>query len=315
MNITIDDAYKDFIEDRKTYVSDKTLEFYTDNISKFVAFCHDNYAAVYMAELPDSVLKDYVLYLRTKKKFEGHPFTPESDKAIKNSSVRIYTRAVKSFLNFCKQEHYIEDYKKVKMPRNDARQIIPLYAEEIEKIDQTFKINTMMGLRDFCIVHLMLDAGFRSQEVINLKIQDVLFDKDALLVVNSKGSVSRIVIMCPLLKSRLSRYIYLYRYGSAPTDAVFIQIKTKEPINENVIKQFFARLKKKSCIDRLHPHLLRHTFATSYVMGGGNLEMLRILLGHSDYDVTKNYLHLANQYQILQASIYKLDPVFFQQHY
>ena len=45
MNITIDDAYKDFIEDRKTYVSDKTLEFYTDNISKFVAFCHDNYAA------------------------------------------------------------------------------------------------------------------------------------------------------------------------------------------------------------------------------------------------------------------------------
>ena len=201
------------------------------------------------------------------------------------------------------------------MPRNDARQIIPLYAEEVEKIDQTFKINTMMGLRDFCIVHLMLDAGFRSQEVINLKIQDVLFDKDALLVVNSKGSVSRIVIMCPLLKLRLSRYIYLYRYESAPTDAVFIQIKTKEPINENVIKQFFARLKKKSCIDRLHPHLLRHTFATSYVMGGGNLEMLRILLGHSDYDVTKNYLHLANQYQILQASIYKLDPVFFQQHY
>ena len=315
MNITIDDAYKDFIEDRKTYVSDKTLEFYTDNISKFVAFCHDNYAAVYMAELPDSVLKDYVLYLRTKKKFEGHPFTPESDKAIKNSSVRTYTRAVKSFLNFCKQEHYIEDYKKVKMPRNDARQIIPLYAEEVEKIDQTFKINTMMGLRDFCSVHLMLDAGFRSQEVINLKIQDVLFDKDALLVVNSKGSVSRIVIMCPLLKLRLSRYIYLYRYESAPTDAVFIQIKTKEPINENVIKQFFARLKKKSCIDRLHPHLLRHTFATSYVMGGGNLEMLRILLGHSDYDVTKNYLHLANQYQILQASIYKLDPVFFQQHY
>ena len=129
MNITIDDAYKDFIEDRKTYVSDKTLEFYTDNISKFVAFCHDNYAAVYMAELPDSVLKDYVLYLRTKKKFEGHPFTPESDETIKNSSVRTYTRAVKSFLNYCKNENYIEDYKKVKMPKNDARQIIPLYRD------------------------------------------------------------------------------------------------------------------------------------------------------------------------------------------
>lgn len=88
-----------------------------------------------------------------------------------------HIRELLNLLNFCKQEHYIEDYKKVKMPRNDARQIIPLYAEEVEKIDQTFKINTMMGLRDFCIVHLMLDAGFRSQEVINLKIQDVLLIK------------------------------------------------------------------------------------------------------------------------------------------
>ena len=315
MNITIDDAYKDFIEDRKTYVSDKTLEFYTDNISKFVTFCHESYAAVYMSDLPDSVLKDYVLFLRTKKKFEGHPFTPESDEAIKNSSVRTYTRAVKSFLNYCKNEHYIEDYKKVKMPKNNARQIIPLYSDEVEKIDATFNLSSMMGLRDYCIVHLMLDAGFRSQEVINLKIQDVLFDKDALLVVNSKGSVSRIVIMSSRLKGYLQDYICYYRYGSALNDNVFVQIKSKEPINENVIKQYFARLKKRTGIDRLHPHLLRHTFATSYVMGGGNLEMLRILLGHSDYDVTKNYLHLANQYQILHAGIYKLDPVFFQQHY
>lgn len=315
MEITIDAAYKNFIDDRKTYVSGKTLAFYLDNISKFVTFCHEHYASDLMSDLPESVLKDYVLHLRTKKKFEGHPFTPESDDVIKNSSVRTYTRAVKSFLNFCVQEHYIKDYKRVKMPRNDARQIIPLYDEEVTKIDQTFNMSSMMGLRDFCIVHLMLDAGFRSQEVINLKIQDVLFDKDALLVVNSKGSVSRIVIMCPFLKRHLSSYFDLYRRGSAPTDAVFIQIKTKESINENVIKQYFARLKKKTGIDRLHPHLLRHTFATSYILGGGNLEMLRILLGHSDYDVTKNYLHLANQYQILQASIYKLDPVFFQQHY
>lgn len=315
MEITIDAAYKNFIDDRKTYVSGKTLAFYLDNISKFVTFCHEHYASDLMSDLPESVLKDYVLHLRTKKKFEGHPFTPESDDVIKNSSVRTYTRAVKSFLNFCVQEHYIKDYKRVKMPRNDARQIIPLYDEEVTKIDQTFNMSSMMGLRDFCIVHLMLDAGFRSQEVINLKIQDVLFDKDALLVVNSKGSVSRIVIMCPFLKKHLSSYFDLYRRGSAPTDAVFIQIKTKESINENVIKQYFARLKKKTGIDRLHPHLFRHTFATSYILGGGNLEMLRILLGHSDYDVTKNYLHLANQYQILQASIYKLDPVFFQQHY
>ena len=202
------------------------------------------------------------------------------------------------------------------MPKNDARQIIPLYADEVEKIDTTFNLGSVMGLRDFCIRAFNVGRRFSFlQEVINLKMQDALFDKDALLVVNSKGSVSRIVIMCSRLKEKLRDYIYYYRHGSAPDDNVFVQIKSKEPINENVIKQYFARLKKRTGIDRLHPHLLRHTFATSYILGGGNLEMLRILLGHSDYDVTKNYLHLANQYQILHANIYKLDPVFFQQHY
>ncbi|WP_081820350.1 tyrosine-type recombinase/integrase [Robinsoniella sp. KNHs210] len=65
----------------------------------------------------------------------------------------------------------------------------------------------------------------------------------------------------------------------------------------------------------MHPHLLRHTFATSYIIGGGNLEMLRLLLGHYDYNVTRNYLHLAYQYMILNADIYKLDSVFFKTTY
>jgi len=61
--------------------------------------------------------------------------------------------------------------------------------------------------------------------------------------------------------------------------------------------------------------LLSHTFVTSYIMGGGNLETLRILMGHSDYSVTRMYLHLAAQYQIMDTDIYRLDPVFFKKTY
>lgn len=56
------------------------------------------------------------------------------------------------------------------------------------------------------------------------------------------------------------------------------------------------RIRRNTGLDRVYPHLLRHTFSTSYIMGGGSLESLRILLGHYDYSITRIYLHLANQF-------------------
>lgn len=109
------------------------------------------------------------------------------------------------------------------------------------------------------------------------------------------------------------KYCVLYRnYTQLPDHSnVFIQMKNQKSINSNVLKQFFSRLKKKTGIERVHPHLCRHTFATAYIIGGGSLEMLRLLLGHSDYEVTRMYLHLAHQCLMLHSDVYRLDPVYF----
>ena len=75
------------------------------------------------------------------------------------------------------------------------------------------------------------------------------------------------------------------------------------------------RIRRNTGLDRVYPHLLRHTFSTSYIMGGGSLESLRILLGHYDYSVTRIYLHLANQFFVMDSDIYRLDPVLFRTSY
>ena len=77
----------------------------------------------------------------------------------------------------------------------------------------------------------------------------------------------------------------------------------------------FQKLKNRSGIQRIHAHLCRHTFATSYMMGGGNLEKLRVMLGHADYNATKIYLQLAAEYDIVKYPIYQLDKVFFEKGY
>lgn len=102
---------------------------------------------------------------------------------------------------------------------------------------------------------------------------------------------------------------------SLPPDPLLYQKNSLEPLTGRTIIQLFARLKKQSGVERVHAHLCRHTFATSYIMGGGNLELLRMLLGHYDYSITQNYLHIANQFLLMDADIYRLDKVFFKSLY
>ena len=82
------------------------------------------------------------------------------------------------------------------------------------------------------------------------------------------------------------------------SDSLFLTIE-REPITANTIKMLFQRLKSSSGISRLYPHLLRHTFATNYIIQGGNLEVLRVLLGHSSISITQIYIHLAAQMQLV----------------
>ena len=316
MNYTLDRAYQLFLLDRKTFCADRTCKYYEENIEKFLEYAKSK-EVVYVNQIDTLLLSGYIMELRSRYRFEGHPVLEgvTTHRPLKNTSIRAYGRAVKAFVNFCKENCDLDiQVKFPKMPRDDSQQVVPLYQFEVDKIDELFNDHSEHGIRNYCIFHLMLDAGFRCREVVALRISDILFDKNC-LVVNYSKSRSRVVLMASCLQYALRDYINCYRQNANINEPVFKSIRTDDYINNNVIKQLFARLKKKTGVERLHPHLLRHTFATSYIMGGGNLEMLRIMLGHYDYNVTKNYLHLASQYKMLQADIYKLDPVFFKTGY
>ena len=82
-------------------------------------------------------------------------------------------------------------------------------------------------------------------------------------------------------------------------------------VTHNTIKCLFASIRSKTGLYPLYPHLLRHTFATSFVMGGGNLEFLRFYMGHEDIQTTQTYLHLAAVLKARGSNIYKLDKIFF----
>ncbi len=327
--MTVMQAYEKFIEQKRSYCDASTVDWYIKNLKYFFEFLQQDLGsdidAIELDQLDKKVLQRYVSYLRQKPKYEGHPFKIGAAKKgnLKNSTVRIYVRAVRGFFSWLEEDDDCSGLavsRKVKLPKDDTAIQIPLYNFEVEKIDALYNpapaAQTELDLRNLCIIHLMLDAGLRAEEVCALKVGHILFDKNMLSVVDSKNHKSRIVPLARQLHIYLR--MYLHMRSSAADDVIgadtylIVKIGSRKPIGYNVIKQMFYRIRCRTGLDRLHPHLLRHTFAISYLVGGGNLEYLRDMLGHSDYAVTRLYLRQAHQYRMMAADLYKLDSVFYQ---
>lgn len=318
-DLTLQQAYDRFLNDGSSHWASSTKLYYERNVSYFLGYVtsvlHSPCSSVLVSQLPRDILIQYAVWLRSKSRYSGHPLEGYMNVGgtIKSNTVNTYMRAVKAFFNYLYKTclvsvRYAEN---VRLPRPDDDQVVPLMMSEAAAIDRCLDRAVLNDLRNLCIIHLMLDAGLRSCEVVQLQAGDVIFASSTIVINRSKGDKSRAVIMCPYLASLLRDYIDIAR----PSGVLFTKSTENKPINEAVMKSLFARLRRNTGIDRLHPHLLRHTFATSYIMGGGNLETLRILLGHFDYSVTRKYLHLAAQSQILGMDIYRLDPVFFKTGY
>lgn len=310
-------VYEQFILSGSSHWSPGTVVYYERNLQYF--FRYLEYKKYPMdtdfSELPLTILVEYVVWLRARRRYADHPLRDRMnvDGKIKCNTVNSYMRAVKAFCNFAYASGYspVEFTRGLRLPRPDSDQIVPLLASEVLAIDGVFDRLVPLDLRDLCILHLMLDAGLRSCEVLSLRAGCIVFSSRTIVVNQGKGNKSRVVIMCPKLESLLREYFTVFH----PSGILFRKSTDGRPITVAVIRSLFLRIIRNTGLDRLHPHLLRHTFATSYIMGGGNLETLRILLGHFDYTVTRTYLHLAAQYQILGSDIYRLDPVFFKSGY
>lgn len=304
--MTVAQAFENFLSDRSVYCSLETIKCYSGHLKNFWRYLESVYRKpiqeLDFVELPESenIYSGFILHMRKKG-------------SVKNVTIRSYCRAVKAFLKFCYEKDYCRDYLKgVKLPRDDSAPKMPLYTSEVEAIDKTFNRKTLKGKRNYAIVHLMLDCGLRSQEVRHLKIKDLDRQHNLIHIADSKGNKSRIVLCPDFVFDAIDSYLVTCRRSSG---AVFLSLRDKCELKKNTLNLMFADLKKESGVERLHPHLLRHTFATSYLVGGGNLEFLRVFMGHYDYTVTKSYSSLAAQCKMLGADIYKLDKIFFERGY
>jgi site-specific recombinase XerD len=147
---------------------------------------------------------------------------------------------------------------------------------------------------------MLLDTGLRIGEIARLKTDDLHLDKGIIKVLG-KGKKERFVPIGSNSQKVLQRYLLRYRprQNDSQNDHVFLSTDGS-PLTENSLKLMFARLAHRSGVKRSHAHLCRHTFATKFLINGGDVFSLQQILGHSTLEMVSHYVNLASSHVTLQ---------------
>lgn len=313
----LNEAVIKFMKSRKLFCAEDTIIHYERMINLFVKFIEMKYGLlsdqIDINDLCKDDLEDYILWLREKPKNENHINRSIQGGKLCNKTIKTYCIDVITFLNWLLNEEYISKSisAKVKLPREDKRSVMPVSQDEVYIMDDMYASTTIYGCRNLALIHGMLDEGMRVKDIANLKMTDIKLDENYIIIRSGKCHKDRILPLSRNFKKYLERYIQLYREEN-DLDLVFYN--NGAPVTRDAVKSIFYRIQKHDGLKRIHAHLLRHTFATSFLCGGGSLEMLRIYMGHSDIATTQKYLHMVNAIQF-KPNIYRLDEIFFKKLY
>ena len=145
------------------------------------------------------------------------------------------------------------------------------------------------------MLEVLYGCGLRVSELCGLDLPDVVLDQGYLLVLG-KGGKQRISPISGAAATALADYLenarpQLTKPYAKPTDAVFLNARGGRLTRQSVFK-VVARAGLAIGVDNLHPHTLRHSFATHMLQGGADLRVIQDILGHSDISTTQVYTHV-----------------------
>ncbi|MBP27551.1 MAG: site-specific tyrosine recombinase XerD, partial [Planctomycetaceae bacterium] len=150
--------------------------------------------------------------------------------------------------------------------------------------------------RDRALVEVMYGAGLRASETGTLQLSDWKQEL-AVVLVTGKGDKQRLVPIGGPAMEAIERYCkelrpHLARFDDDRDEGRLLLSHTGRPIERVAVWQIIRRLAVRASLDNVHPHMLRHSFATHMLAGGADLRVVQELLGHADIATTQIYTHV-----------------------
>ena len=281
---------------------------------------------------PHHNLEEFLLYLKHEKRMSPHTvnnyqrdlkqlitFTHTADltswRSIKSSHIRQFIvqlhnkglsgrtiqrvlSAIRSFYRFLIREELANNNpaQAVQAPKSEKRLPATLDVDQMSALLDNTQQNTVIASRDRAIMELFYSSGLRLAELASLNLRDVDF-ADQLVHVIGKGNKARSIPFGSKAENALNIWLeQRNEWGFFEQTAFFITQQGRR-LAVRTIQQRLAHWGKQQDIsDKVHPHRLRHAFASHMLEASGDLRAVQELLGHSDISTTQIYTHVDFQH-------------------
>ena len=242
---------------------------------------------------------DFIRSIRIEELYRYQSFSPEmtqTSTSLSAASRCRRTSSVKSFFNYLTVKRHLLDYnvcQELDMPKRQAS--LPRYLEEPECDALLSVCDGPFGLRDYCMLMILMSCGLRVSELVSLNVTDIYEDH---LRVIGKGNKERVVFFGEGCREAIDDYLTVRnpeRIIPEDHNALFISRDNRRISVRGVQKMLDKKLKMAGLdVNRYSPHKLRHTAATLMLKNGVDTRALQEVLGHSNLNTTQIYTHLDN---------------------
>ena len=234
----------------------------------------------------DSITTDDLSEYLSKRKKEG----------LAASSIRQNVVSLKIFFRFlCNNKILSEDIAEgLFSPKPE--QLLPktINQKDVKKLLESIETSDPLGMRDRALIELLYSSGLRLGEIMEALLEN-LYLEEGHIRVTGKGNKTRIVPIGKKALEEINNYLDKGRkklVNSKSTSHIFLSIRGKKLSPSRIWQIVKERSKRADIKSPIHPHQLRHSFATHLLSGGADLRIIQELLGHADISTTQTYTHV-----------------------
>lgn len=277
------EKFSDYLLSEKQY-SEHTLSAYRQDLDALTKHC----AKKEITEL-SSISGEDIRKLLNKKRQQG----------LSSKSIQRWLSSINSFFGYALKQGWIKKKPTHGLKAPKAKKALPktLDVDQVSKLVDV-KPESDLDYRDLAMLELCYSSGLRLSELVNLNLQDI-DTTNALVRVLGKGRRERVLPIGRHAIKALKRWLKI-RSGmkvlEGHSDAVFLSKRGKRISTRSVQKRFADSAIKQELEQHLHPHKLRHSFASHMLESSGDLRAVQELLGHADLSTTQIYTHLDFQH-------------------
>ncbi|PUZ34089.1 tyrosine recombinase XerC [Staphylococcus arlettae] len=277
---TIQEAYLYMLKVERQF-SEHTLKSYYDDIVQFNSFLEQEYLNLNTFEYKDA--RNFLSFLYSKN--------------LKRTTVSRKISTLRSFYEYWMTQDQTVVNPFVQLVHPKKEQYLPhfFYEEEMEALFQTVSTDAKKGMRDRVILELLYATGIRVSELVNIKIQNLDMQTPGVKVLG-KGHKERFVPFGEFCRQSIEVYLQEFKPKLNSNHDFLLVNMNGAPITERGVRYVLNDVVKRTAgVTEIHPHKLRHTFATHMLNQGADLRTVQSLLGHVNLSTTGRYTHVSNE--------------------